>query len=1243
MAKPGDILGQIDEENNQNSSNNSNPEYTNILNFDNKEELEYLKSIDATVKQLLRTSTKTSQSNARKQQYSREDFRDPFDRDNNKSSKSEKSEDFNLKKKASDTSKSFVDSLEKEFLGSFIDSGFKKKMSSMFNTLADFMGIELEDIPGALGKEVGARLFNVFKQTDLGKNVTGGIDNILNAAGASLKSRFESAGVDFSAKDVTNSAKNQAFVKSFKKNNDEEKQKASDIKSSNNSEIAGTALDEILAHVANIHAILDSQYLKAGDAEALQDMYGVKDTWKQKATEEANKESKKSQELPIDDMSADIGSDFGNKGLKEALQNTKFGQWAQKIGNSKFGNIAQSMMGKGSDLVSKAGSFVANKVGLTGATSTLSTTAGAATSTAGTKAVASGLLKGLGGLSKAVPQVAAVFIAIKAAGWVLKKSFEALKETTESFKKLMTSASKAANRETESRKRNQELANERLKADVNSLIEQPFKILEEAAQKVYDAWDSNVRLINGTQGYDKADLQNLLGNYAERLREEGLSSVIGSTDVTDALATVLKSGLSGTIAEEFAYLATKLNAAIPTQDFFSYADEYGAVAANMVANGYSQSEAIAAANSQLESFASSLLYSSRTLTGGFTTGLQNAEELYSDAVKIAQAAKTGDTTTIASVLTAVSAVTGAIAPDLASSMTDAIVSAATGGNSSEIVALRSLAGINASNTEFLKALANDPQTVFETLFTNLADLQNMSQDSYMEVAEGLSSVFGISMDAFARINFNQLADAISNMNTSDAALEENLKQLASGQTTTTAEQLRLAQINEYMIDEGLAYVLDNEVARSIQQHMWDEQIARELMESSYAVELQGSALTLLESLKNTVEKITSILNPFAWAKKAAQLVGTVQESKALNADIKQSLLLGRVGNGSALDLKNLTTTNADLNLTDSYVELLGGISAYGVTSAVRKTVSNYFQELAIPGSSLLLNTSGQNNLKGLGTSALLSDLTGSTGNYGVHSNYSWGSVSKSTYSKLIGDSVSTTVGSVTSAATSTAATATTALTRLNEFLATQDAAVEEGKSYSEWAATATKYGISNLADALEEAGLTEGEVQSRYGQSEGQEIARLTDERNKKEEAFWERATKHYDDYLVHTIEEHQPEMETLTSLTNTWLEKLYKKHNEFYNAWVDYFVNHTVYNESYSYADVEKIKAQAKSKESGDLVNALAEALVQNTVDLKDPQVQTNALLSQILIVAQSIMQQNNKTSSSTISSSLVAQALGL
>ena len=121
---------------------------------------------------------------------------------------------------------------------------------------------------------------------------------------------------------------------------------------------------------------------------------------------------------------------------------------------------------------------------------------------------------------------------------------------------------------------------------------------------------------------------------------------------------------------------------------------------------------------------------------------------------------------------------------------------------------------------FLKRYPKTHKSVFYDLFNSLGNMQKMSEDNYMEVAEGLSNIFGVQMDAFTRIDFNKLADAISQMNTSNASLEENLSLLASGETTTTKEQQVISQINEYLIDEGLAYVLDNEVARAVQQHMW---------------------------------------------------------------------------------------------------------------------------------------------------------------------------------------------------------------------------------------------------------------------------------------------------------------------------------------------------------------------------------------------------------------------------------------
>ena len=98
---------------------------------------------------------------------------------------------------------------------------------------------------------------------------------------------------------------------------------------------------------------------------------------------------------------------------------------------------------------------------------------------------------------------------------------------------------------------------------------------------------------------------------------------------------------------------------------------------------------------------------------------------------------------------------------------------------------------------------------------------------------------------------------------------------------------------------------------------------------------------------------------------------------------------------------------------------------------------------------------------------------------------------------------------------------------------------------------------------------------------------------------------------------------------TNEFLNGIYKVEQEFFDEWVDYFVNHTAYNEAFTTRDeVTKIQNQEKSG-TEDAIYALAEALQSNSIDLlRDPTLQTNALLGQILIVVNAIMQQNNTTS---------------
>lgn len=895
------------------------------------------------------------------------------------------------------------------------------------------------------------------------------------------------------------------------------------------------------------------------------------------------------------------------------------------------------------DKVSDKDDILSKFAGSSGLASTAAPVANTIKSVSSTSKVISGLA---GSVAKLDPTLMVLDFAIKHSKEIIEFAVTAIQHTlVHTFKPAVEAASKALDKLEETSDRNLKSATanikssqERLTADVNSMVKKPFDILNEAASKWYEAWDNNLRTITATQGYTKDDFSALLGDYAARLRSEGLTSVVSSTDITSNLTRVLESGLSGTVAEEFAYLATKLNAAIPTQDFFSYAGTYASIAANAIRNGSSQGAAIAQANKQLEAFASNLLYASREIAGGFTTGLQNAGEIFEKSVQIAQASKYGNASDISGVLTSIAAIVGATAPDLATGIIDSVYKAALGGNSSEIVALRSLAGVNASNTEFLMQLTDNPKSIFSKLFSNLADMQNMSNSAYMEVAEGLSGVFGVSMDAFARVDFNYLARAISSMDTTNAALSHNMALLMSGETTTNAEQMRMQQINEYMLDEGLAYVLDNEVARSIQEHMWDEQLAREMMEATYGVELQGSALELLDGIRNTVSNIMKLASPLGFIKQIGNVTSSIVELQAQKADIRQLLELGKIGAGNARSMYNLITHGTDLNLTNSYISKLGGISAYEATSSwfdISEKVWNM-----VPGIGQLygMDPYGMHsyfiNNGPLLQNALLSGASNILGAMTTRSSassmYRWGTVGKST-SNLIqaltggiaAPNILSSLGAATSTTTSAQSMIQGNITAMLDSIGSYfDEVGAANASYSDWASRASKFGISDLQAAFESAGVSETSVKNQFESYATQAAVQVEKERLSKEEEFWSKSLE-------------------LSNITNGLLESIYDRHTEFYDAWVDYFVNHTAYSNAYDHSSVRAIQ-QAEAKSSEDAINALADALTQNDVALLDPTMQTNALLAQILKVLGTMSQQNLGGSNLSLPDTIAGLSLG-
>lgn len=820
----------------------------------------------------------------------------------------------------------------------------------------------------------------------------------------------------------------------------------------------------------------------------------------------------------------------------------------------------------------------------------------------------------MGGLMEAAGAVAPELLLAAKAAEFLSAGFEwATEDLKEAAKKFGQTLMKTMTRDVESRKKRLEAEEERWMADVKTLVNEPFNILKNAAQEVYEVWDNQLRIINATQGYSKSDLQDLMAVYAERIRDEGLASVVSGADITSNLAKVLESGLSGAVAEEFAYIATILNAAIPTQDFFEYGATYSSIAANLMANGLSQVDAIAAANKELTTFANSILYANRELTGGFSTGLKNASDLFTKAVQITQAAKTGSASDIAGVLTSVSAITGALAPDLASSMVDAVVKAATGGNASDIVALRSLAGINASNTEFLRKLATDPQQVFSTLFTNLARMQNMSNDAFMEVAEGLSSVFGISMESFARLDFTQLAKSIMNMNTNSNALNENMNQLISGQTTTTAEQLKMQQINQYMIEEGLAYVVDNAAARMIQEHMWDEQIARQITEAEYAVDLTGSAFGLLNGLYSFGSKILNILSFGLLG--LTRIAETADEFGRQRDQIGQLLAAGKVG-ASTADTATLTAIANSMFPNMYKAEYLG--------------TDKFYQQLITTGEDLNLVTDLVTMMTKpnayLAFTKNLRKATSPTSAYG-------GLVGKSLASALLGGySGSTTYsGGVMGAVSASVAAASGLKEKIDSMLAEEyikGFTGEGGGGITAWKASASKFGISNLSKALESVGYKEEDVNEIFEQQQAKEVAQQELQRKHKEEDFWDDTMSYHTKILA------------LVETTNTKISELYDKNKEFFDAWVDYYIEHTAYRSALDLTEVNKL-LKDRNADTSDAIYALADALM-SPENLNDPQLQTNALLAQILNVMQLIMTKQSNTPALSLPDTLQLLSMG-
>ena len=416
----------------------------------------------------------------------------------------------------------------------------------------------------------------------------------------------------------------------------------------------------------------------------------------------------------------------------------------------------------------------------------------------------------------------------------------------------------------------------------------------------------------------------------------------------------------------------------------------------------------------------------------------------------------------------------------------------------------------------------------------------------------------------------------------------------------------------------------------------------ELMEATYGVEIKGAALQFLEGIGKTIDNIINLLNPFAWVGTVFSGASAMAEQAAMDVDLRQILELGKVGDGNLQALYQLTTRGIDLNVTPSLVELMGGTSLFKVANAASQIISGLpFLSNSPTGDFIMALESASTALVGA-----ISDNLNSSRDYSVDSRYSWGTVGKSTGAVLnvltgpTGEYITSGGGTAQSASEQ----AQSSVNKNLETMLSEDyirGIVEDHGTYQDWVQSGEKYGITDMSKALSEAGYSEEDVKASFQSMQVQQGAAIESAKREREDTYWDNTEA----YQL-AIQDNTTVLIDLMTYNNQTLDMIYAKHKEFYDAWVDYFVNHTVYNEAFGEAanSVNTIRSQEKDK-SDSAVYALAEALNKNSVDLlKDPVLQTNAILAQILIVVNAIMQQNNQTGGvMSLPDTLQALSMGL
>ena len=224
-------------------------------------EVAYLKSIDATLRDMAQGGLKVSQSAARQAMPRRSEFRD-------RQSQSWANKQFGFDKKhkysgGRDPMGDVLDGMGQAIFDAMGGSAIKKRMRGILDNVAATFGADLEDVPGIVGEELGKKAVSLFKGTEFGRSASGKLDKYINSILGDIDNAFQIK----KAKDTSYA---DGWTSDFKKKNQVEQAQQATKRSLSNAEDFGnmqSSTFNIQSAVINIQSAEYQKELAEQDAE----------------------------------------------------------------------------------------------------------------------------------------------------------------------------------------------------------------------------------------------------------------------------------------------------------------------------------------------------------------------------------------------------------------------------------------------------------------------------------------------------------------------------------------------------------------------------------------------------------------------------------------------------------------------------------------------------------------------------------------------------------------------------------------------------------------------------------------------------------------------------------------------------------------------------------------------------------------------------------------------------------------